>query len=320
MEKVLLLFFLLFYLSLSSSASSHNIKCSYEEKEEKEEKEKKKEKGKDDEDEGEDEESMEGEEEEIASDTLNYANLGSVIWDINDSLMKIPAYDLYCNWNNEIIHPYKFDLTKKKDTTFIFLQDENKCDYHHPVVGHITSNFGPRGGRYHYGIDIKLHTGDPVYNAFEGTVRIAKRSASYGNVVVVRHNNGLETLYAHLHKIKVEPGDAIQAGDMIGYGGNTGRSTGSHLHFEVRFKGEPINPNEIICFENNELKMDTLAVDRGLFEYLIKARAAKYHTIRRGDTLSAIAKRYRTSVSRLCKLNGIKSTTILRPGRRLRYT
>ena len=312
MKAIILLFFCIIYCSFISEYASAAIIFATEDNKKKTESEKKK---------VEDKEDCEypEEDEKSGSDTVNYNSYSSEIWDINDSIMNIPAYDLYCNWDNFVIHPYKYDLTKKKDTTFVFLQDENKCDYYHPVIGDITSNFGQRGSRYHYGIDIKLETGDSVHNAFEGTVRIAKKSYTYGNVVVVRHNNGLETLYAHLDNILVEPGDAIEAGDLIGYGGNTGRSSGSHLHFEVRYKGEAINPNDLICFKSNELKKDTLAIDRNLFGYLTKVNAAKYHTIKKGDTLSEIASNYRTSVSKLCKLNLIKSSAILKPGRKLRY-
>jgi murein DD-endopeptidase MepM/ murein hydrolase activator NlpD len=256
--------------------------------------------------------------EEALSDTLFYRNLSSYVWDVNDSLAHIPAYDLYCDWNTYIIHPYRFDLAKRKDTTVIKLQD-HYCDYAHPVEGYITSNFGPRRGRFHYGIDIKLQTGDSVFNAFDGLVRIARYSPSYGNVVVVRHANGLETLYAHLDQISVEVGDAVNAGDLLGLGGNTGRSSGSHLHFEVRYKGEAINPADIICFENYILKKNVLEISPKLFAPIIQARAAKYHVVRNGDTLGKIAKRYRVPVTTLCKLNGIKSTTVLRAGKKLRY-
>jgi murein DD-endopeptidase MepM/ murein hydrolase activator NlpD len=272
-------------------------------------------KSNEDEDEDEDEEDHD---EEAVSDTLFYKNLSSVIWDVNDSLVRIPAYDVYCDWNNYVIHPYRFDLSQKKDTTIIKLQD-HYCDYAHPVEGHITSNFGPRKGRFHYGIDLKLQTGDSVFNAFDGVVRISRYSPSYGNVVVVRHSNGLETLYAHLDKLGAEVGSHVNAGDFIGLGGNTGRSSGSHLHFEVRYKGEAINPADIICFENYILKKDVLAITPKLFTPVIQAKAAKYHVVKSGDTLGKISKKYRVPISTLCKLNGIKTTTVLRLGKKLRY-
>jgi murein DD-endopeptidase MepM/ murein hydrolase activator NlpD len=243
----------------------------------------------------------------------------SVIWDVNDSLRVIPAYDLYCDWTTERIHPYKIDLTRKADTTVIPLIWTDTCDFHHTIHGHITSNFGPRRYRYHYGIDIKLYTGDPVRSVFDGVVRIARFDATYGKVVVVRHNNGLETLYAHLSKLNVKSGEWVEAGEIIGLGGNTGRSTGAHLHFETRYLGEPIDPNDIIDFETGTLKTDTLYLSAEHFEYLRAARAIKYHTVRRGDTLSAIASRYGTSITRLCQLNGIRTSTTLKIGQKLRY-
>lgn len=258
---------------------------------------------------------------EASVDTAgNQKYFNAVIWNSITSPEEIPAHDIYRDWNTYDIHPYKYDLTKKKDTTLIPLLDESYCGYVHPFAGAVTSNFGKRNPRYHYGIDIKLRTGDTVYNAFEGVVRIARYSPTYGNVVVVRHTNGLETLYAHLSKITAKTGTKLQAGDMVGLGGNTGRSTGSHLHFEVRYKGEPINPNDIIDFEAGTVKTDVLALNQEHFAYLKDIRAAKYHTVRRGDCLGKIARRYGTTVSRICKLNGIRSSTILRPGRKIRYS
>ena len=238
-------------------------------------------------------------------------------WDINDSLMTIPAYDLYCRWDTRNIHTYNFDYEEIEDTTTIVLRYE-ECDFAHPFRGRITSNFGDRNSRYHYGIDIKLYKGDPVKSAFEGLVRIAQYSKSYGNVVVVRHPNGLETLYAHLSARKVKPGDYVQAGEIIGLGGNTGRSTGSHLHFECRYKGEPINPNDIINWEEGTLVQNELELSKETFAYLKEARSKKYYTIRSGDTLSGIAIKNGTSLSALCRLNGMRSTSTIYAGKRIR--
>ena len=140
------------------------------------------------------------------------------------------------------------DFSNKTDTTEIILADGNTYQFCPPIVGEVTSKFGMRKYRYHYGTDIDLNTGDTVHCAFDGMVRIAKHSDSYGYVVVVRHLNGLETLYAHLSKILVDDDQILRAGDVIGLGGNTGRSYGSHLHFEVRYLGAPINPQDIINF------------------------------------------------------------------------
>lgn len=240
------------------------------------------------------------------------------IWDINDSLEFIPAYDTYCSWNTDRVHPYSEDLRFMDDTVNIILAMDS-CDFVPPYVGRKTSDFGYRRYRYHYGVDIKLYRGEEVKSAFEGIVRIAHYDGDYGKVVVVRHNNGLETLYAHLSKLSVKEGDKVEAGDVVGLGGNTGRSTGSHLHFEVRYKGEPIDPNQLIEWETGYLCHDTLDLNQEHFEYLIDIRKRKYHRIRSGDTLSGIARRYGTSVRKICQLNGIRSTTTLRIGRVLRY-
>jgi len=239
-------------------------------------------------------------------------------WTINDSLLHIPSYDTYCSWNTERVHPYKDDLRFMKDTVILVLAPDS-CDFVSPYTGRKTSDFGYRRYRYHYGVDIKLYRGEEVKSAFEGIVRIAQYDGDYGKVVVVRHPNGLETLYAHLSKLNVKEGDKVEAGDVVGLGGSTGRSTGSHLHFEARYKGEPIDPNALIEWETGYLCHDTLALNQEHFEYLVEVRKRKYHKIRSGDTLSGIARRYGTSVSTICRLNGIRSTTTLRIGKTLRY-
>lgn len=241
-----------------------------------------------------------------------------VEWCVNDSLVNIPAYDKYCSWVTNKVHPYKNDLTAMRDTVIVPLAYDS-CSFAAPFIGRKTSDFGQRRYRHHYGVDIKVYTGDPIVSAFEGVVRVAHYDGDYGKVVVVRHNNGLETLYAHLSKLDVQRGDWVEAGDIVGLGGNTGRSTGSHLHFEARYLGEPLNPNHLIDFETGNLIADTLHLNAAHFEYLKEARARKYHRIRSGDTLSGIARRYGTSVSTLCRLNGIRSNTTLRIGRTIRY-
>lgn len=240
-----------------------------------------------------------------------------VVWDVADSLRIIPAYDTYCSWDTRNIHAYDFSYKELTDTIHVNLRYAD-CDYAHPFQGSVTSNFGERGSRYHYGIDIKLLTGDPVRSAFEGLVRISQYSKTYGNVVVVRHPNGLETLYAHLSARKVKPGDYVQAGDWVGLGGNSGRSSGSHLHFECRFKGEPIDPNDIIDWEKGELIADSLAITQDLFSYLEDIRAVKYYTIRSGDTLGGIARKNSTSLSTLCRLNNMRPNSTIYAGKKIR--
>lgn len=234
-----------------------------------------------------------------------------------------PTFDYYGIWDTISVNPYRIDLTKKEDTTEIVLNDHYDCDYEHPFQGKVTSRFGPRGrARYHYGIDIDLETGDSVKCAFEGTVRISRRSSTFGNVVVVRHKNGLETIYAHLSQLDVKIGDHVEAGDVLGLGGNTGRSRGSHLHFEVRYKGMAINPEHIISFNEGKLAVDKIALDKSYFTYVKDYSKYKgkshYYMVKKGDTLGKIAQRNKTTVKKLCQLNGISTKTLLRPGKRLK--
>jgi murein DD-endopeptidase MepM/ murein hydrolase activator NlpD len=263
-------------------------------------------------------------------DTIPFALDEEEIMDYNDSLISFPAYDLYCGWDTVNIHSAKFDITALKDTSkSIVLNDINTCGYVHPFEGKITSSFGPRKKRYHYGVDIDLETGDCVAAAFDGKVRIAKKSKSYGNVIVIRHSNGLETYYAHLSKINVEIGQEVYAGEVIGLGGNTGRSRGSHLHFEVRYMGHPINPDELISFQEHKLISDTLTISSKTFSYLAEAKKAaaknlaskgkgRVYIVKKGDTLSAIARKYGTTTKALTKKNGIKQGATLRLGQKIK--
>jgi len=246
--------------------------------------------------------------------------------DYNSLFENLEEYDLmYIDtsfaWDNRTINAGRFDYKTLEpgNTIKIPLVDpsQNKL-YAHPFANQVTSRFGLRGNRWHYGTDVRLRTGDPVKCAFDGIVRAIQFDRSgYGNVVVVRHHNGLETLYGHLSKVTVKPNQPISAGELVGLGGNTGRSTGSHLHFEIRYYGEPFNPEYIIDFDNYVLKSDMLLLTRDNFEYLTELRKTVYYTVRSGDNLSSIAKRHGTTVSNLCRMNGITPQTILRIGRRL---
>lgn len=239
---------------------------------------------------------------------------------IKDNNFDVPAYNQYFFWDTLDIHPYQSKMNKFTETRVLSLLDSNSVFAMPMKQKPINSNFGWRKWKYHYGIDLGLNVGDSIVSSFDGMVRVVRKSKSYGNVVVVRHNNGLETLYAHLSKALVKPNQEVKAGELIALGGNTGHSTGPHLHFEIRYLGGPINPSDIIDFKNFTLISDTLVVDRCCFEYLDDVQKARYYTIRKGDTLGKIAKRNGVSISRLCKLNGITRKTTLRIGRRLRYT
>jgi hypothetical protein len=158
-------------------------------------------------------------------------------------------------WSNEICFTSRNDMSKLKDTLWLCVNDEYDQHFNMPAPGIVTSRYGPRNGRNHNGIDIDLETGDTVYATWSGKVRYAKyNDGGYGNLVIIRHPNGLETLYAHLSKFLVYPDQDIVAGEPIGLGGNTGHSYGSHLHFEIRFYDAPMNPEEIIDFAQKGLK------------------------------------------------------------------
>jgi murein DD-endopeptidase MepM/ murein hydrolase activator NlpD len=253
-------------------------------------------------------------EETLGEDNLSDSTLKeSVVLPFSES--SVPAASIYKVWSNDRVDPYNVDITKKTDTSII-----NLNGFVHPIAGRINSDFGWRRWRWHYGTDIKLQTGDTVRCSFDGLVRIAKRSRSFGYYVVVRHFNGLETIYGHLSKIKVNVNQPIKAGELLGLGGSTGHSTGPHLHYEIRYLGNPINPNDVVDFQINRLKIDTLYLCQKLFNYVSEIRRIRYHMVRSGDTLYKISRRYGVSIGTLCKLNHMRKTKMLRIGQHIRYT
>ncbi|MEE1234183.1 MAG: M23 family metallopeptidase, partial [Bacteroidaceae bacterium] len=188
----------------------------------------------------------------------------------------------------------------------------------------ITSKFGPRRRRMHQGIDVKVYIGDTIRAAFSGKVRVVKnqgRRTGYGKYVIIRHENGLETVYGHLSKQLVNEEQYVEAGEVIGLGGNTGRSTGSHLHFETRFLGQAINPAFMFDFEKQDIVADSYLFMKGKNRYRSSKNSAvaassggdtQYYKVRKGDSLSRISKKTGVSIDRLCKLNGITRRTTLR--------
>ena len=254
-------------------------------------------------------------------DTLDLENAW---YDDNDTTGVSPEMlsMVFENWDSVSIHIPKADFSHLEDTIYLPLVDSS---YRMPPFTEVTSEFGWRRYRYHYGVDTKNRTGDTIRCIFDGYVRIAKRSRTYGNVVVVRHLNGLETFYAHCSKLLVTQNQEVRAGDVVALVGSTGRSTGPHLHFEVRYKGVPFNPRHIIDFDSNRLRSDTLKITRETFNYLkpyggsasAASSKAVYYKVRPGDTLSQIARRNHTTVAAIKRLNGLRSDFI-RDGQRLR--
>jgi len=262
---------------------------------------------------------------ESPNDSLD---ITTIYYEVGDSLSSFFEYDsLYPKWENNNLYFQKYDFSKKTDTTIIILCDSKEHIYCHPFKGVVTSPFGWRRYQYHTGTDVNLETGDSVRCAFDGIIRVTKYNAGYGNVIVIRHNNGLETLYGHLSKSLVYANQQIKAGEVIGLGGNTGHSRGSHLHFEVRYLGSPLNPAALIDFAKYKVKSDTFLLTAKNFQYFNDTKSykgkkvaygSKYYTVRKGDSLSKIAQRNGTTVKALCKLNGISTKTILKIGRKLR--
>lgn len=240
--------------------------------------------------------------------------------DQTDDLMENhPADDIYNNiWTSTRLNPYKIPIDSLPDSVKIDMKG-----FVFPAPGAITSNFGPRRYRYHYGTDIRIKVGDSIVSAFDGKVRIIDyERRGYGHYVVIRHKNGLETVYAHLSEVLVKLDQDVKAGQLLAWGGNTGRSTGPHLHFETRYLGNAINAALLVDFENHKVFADNyLITKKSSFAYqkaVKQMKAAKYYKVRNGDTLGRIASKNGTSIGKLCKLNGISTRKILRIGQRIR--
>lgn len=250
-----------------------------------------------------------------------------------------PSGQLYKDWNNRYAHraselPDSFNI--------------NLRHFCMPTTSRIiTSNFGSRWGRMHKGLDIKVYIGDTIRAAFDGKVRIVRYEANgYGNYVVIRHHNGLETIYGHMSKHLVGENETVHAGDPIGLGGNTGRSTGSHLHFETRLCGVALNPALMFDFKNQDVtgdyyffrkdtynkeslaanrvrgkeSTDLASADNENIGNNVEGGNVRYHKVSRGETLASIARKRGTTVEHICKLNHITKTMRVRPGQILRYS
>lgn len=251
------------------------------------------------------------------------------------------------HWNESSMDPFGVEYGDLPERVTLWLVDNPSTDFCCPYRTKVYSKFGYRRRRRHQGCDLPLHTGDPVHAAFAGKVRISNYTKGYGNLIVIRHANGLETAYGHLSRRDVEVGQWVSAGDEIGLGGSTGRSTGPHLHFETRYQGYAFDPEWLIDFETGILRSGVFtlkkkylnanstyvpesedeeeeillaeAEDREAAAKKAAEEAAKqYHTVKSGDTLGALAVKYHTTVKQLCAWNGIKQTSILRLGQKLR--
>ena len=241
----------------------------------------------------------------------------ALIRQIKKEMAAYPAFGLYPNWDNQRVHA--FGNTVVIPDTFRI----DMTDFVMPTTNtKITSKFGPRRRRMHNGIDVKVYIGDTIRAAFSGKVRMVKyERRGYGKYVVIRHENGLETIYGHVSKQLVNEDQYVEAGEVIGLGGNTGRSTGSHLHFETRFLGQAINPALLFDFEKQDIVTDTYLFKKGNNRYrrnntksgvVATSGDVQYYKVRKGDSLSRISQKTGVSIDRLCKLNGITRRTTLR--------
>ncbi|MGN0188431.1 MAG: peptidoglycan DD-metalloendopeptidase family protein [Candidatus Cryptobacteroides sp.] len=243
-------------------------------------------------------------------------------------------------WNNTEIDPYKMKIDSLPVSWSVWMVD-SLSQYHCPYQGalHPRGKFGIRRGRRHQGVDLPLSVGAPIYATFDGKVRMSKYVKGYGNFIIIRHENGLETFYGHLSQRNVEADQWVHAGDVIGLGGSTGRSTGPHLHFETRYRGYAFDPQWLINFETGELRHRLFLLKRRQFNPYsnyeqdfedefrndeedrkedAERAAMRYHTVRSGDTLGRIAINNGTTVTELCRLNGLTRNSILRIGQRIR--
>jgi len=269
-----------------------------------------------------------------------------------------PIFQEY--WINDVLFVYEeFSGELLPDTTTLLLLDSSQGDkFQLTWYGAINSVYGPRWGRMHRGIDLHLRTGDSVVAAFNGIVRYAQfNNGGYGNCVIVRHFNGLETLYAHLSKIEVAANQLIQAGELVGLGGSTGRSDGPHLHFEMRYKDFSFDPALVINPESQQLLSNSLVLTKKLLagnrypndtknainvkeelntpsaagqkygegnksttkpppKKVVKSKRV-YYTVKKGDSISSIAKKYNLTWVKLRTLNGFSKDVILQPGQKI---
>ena len=231
------------------------------------------------------------------------------------------------DYDTEVAYPIHIQF---KETNYVSPIPRNKV---------ITSRYGWRKGRAHKGIDIDLITGDSLYAMFDGVVRFANYSSGHGRTVVVRHFNGLETVYAHLSRYGVKENDTVVAGSYLGKGGTSGNARGSHLHLELSCNGIPVNPEYLLDFnENNEIRAKDIWITKTwtrpelhsskrqskleIFTTEEEAiasmnREPKVYIVKKGDTLSKISLRNNTSITAICKSNHMKRNSTLRIGQKL---
>lgn len=269
---------------------------------------------------------------DVGSDTLSEEEEYFTVIQNGKVKDSLNVSEYYALWNTTSVNPYNINARSLRDTIALNLYG---CPYRcwsMPLKGKlkVNSRFTMRNFKYHYGTDIDLNTGDTVRAVFDGVVRVVNYDAGgYGHYVVIRHYNGLETLYGHLSLPLVKVKKFIKAGEALGLGGSTGRSTGPHLHFETRFQGNPFNPEIIFTFDRNKIRSGDFRLYPRYFSYVNFSANKKvpgsylkggtvYHTVARGDTVASLSIRYGVPVGRICELNGIATSAALKPGSKIR--
>lgn len=261
----------------------------------------------------------------VAADELAIARLDEYNEQLSRENLMFPAEELYnSNWDTVHVNPFIKSSIEFPESYTIDCQTFTMPIDHEEIK--VTSRYGPRRRRMHRGIDLKVYVGDTIRAAFDGKIRIKSfERRGYGYYLVLRHPNGLETVYGHLSKFLVTENQVVRAGEAIGLGGNTGRSTGSHLHFETRFLGKDINPEEIIDFTSGTPHRDEYVFNNIKINgkktniYSTSANTLAVHRVRRGETLGAIARKYGTTVAELCRLNKISKTSTLSIGQAIQF-
>jgi len=247
---------------------------------------------------------------------------------------EIPAHNLYLqDWSADYVVGRELALPfGNNDNLKIILVDGTNAPFALPCEPEkVSSKYGVRNGQPHTGIDLKVALGTPVRCCFDGVVRLVKISPSYGKVVVVRHYNGLETLYGHLDSICVGRNQIVTAGQTIGLAGHTGRAAGDHLHFETRFLYTHFNPAKMVDFETGELFTNILTLtkdDLHVEEEFPEENAistessspseSQFHIVKAGDTLYRIAVNNNTTVEKICRLNNLNESSPLQLGQKIR--
>jgi murein DD-endopeptidase MepM/ murein hydrolase activator NlpD len=269
----------------------------------------------------------------------SFLNLDSIkAYAEKDSLIKDSLKQVFLieKWDNKTFNPYKEETFK-----FPFNLEFNDVFYTSPINKEnvITSRYGWRWGRAHRGIDIDLITGDEVFAMLDGKVRYIGYHAGHGRVIIIRHYNGLETVYAHLSRYEVKVNETVTKGQIIGKGGRTGNARGSHIHLETMFKGQHINPEYLFSFDDDrKIKRLSFWITRDwvtpflhnskreskfvYFDSYEESKNAegiqqKIYVVRKGDTLYDISRKHNIPIYKICKTNSIKSRSTLKIGQKL---